>query len=39
MKAIACYGLAAAALALTAVSYMRPDMLLAAWGVIGLCFS
>ncbi len=39
MKTLAWYALAIAALGLTAAAYLRPDMLIAAWGVIGLCFS
>ncbi len=33
------YTVAIVALALTAAAYMRPDMVVAAWGVLGLCFS
>ena len=39
MKALAWYTLAFLALGLTAGAYLHPDMALAAWGVIGLCFS
>jgi hypothetical protein len=39
MKTFAWYTLAATALGLTAAAYVRPDMLIAVWGVIGLCFS
>ncbi len=34
MKAAAWYAIAIAALSLTAAAYLRPDMLIAAWGVI-----
>lgn len=39
MKTLAWYTLAIAALGLTAAAYLRPDMVIAAWSVIGLCFS
>jgi hypothetical protein len=39
LKPFAWYTVAIAALGLTAAAYLRPDMILAAWGVIGLCFS
>ncbi len=39
MKTLAWYALATALLGLTAAAYLRADMLIAAWGVIGLCFS
>jgi hypothetical protein len=39
MKTLAWYAIALAALGLTAAAYLRPDMVVAAWGVIGLCFS
>jgi hypothetical protein len=39
MKTLAWYAIALTALGLTAAAYLRPDMVVAAWGVIGLCFS
>jgi hypothetical protein len=39
MKTLALYAIAVAALGTTAATYLRPDMVVAAWGVIGLCFS
>ncbi len=33
------YALALTALILTTAAYMHPDMAVAAWGVLGLCFS
>jgi hypothetical protein len=39
MKTSVWYALAIAALGFTAAAYVRPDMLIAAWGVMGLCFS
>jgi hypothetical protein len=39
MKTIVWYAIAIAAMVLTAAAYLRPDMVVAAWGVIGLCFS
>jgi hypothetical protein len=39
MKTVVWYALAFAALGLTAGAYLRPDMIVAAWGVLSLCFS
>jgi hypothetical protein len=39
MKSLGWHALALVALGLTAGAYLRPDMVLAAWGVLSLCFS
>jgi hypothetical protein len=39
MKTYVYYTLAALALGIVSLAYLRPDMAVAAWGVLGLCFS